>query len=869
MTSNEPTTTSPASLPFFLGTYTISVQEVNGVGGPAWNVPANYTDPYYGPVQAGLVMFSPFQDLRAAGASDMFSFYSLPGTVITVAPKGESPEPVTACIIGCPAGYLTLVNHYVIDAFIAQEQGAALPFFPQTGKYPTNFTGTVSQVSVVLLAQFAKNIAFLGLFQNDNAIPPVLGGDIEAALGNVDLTCQTCGIQFLANGEGSWSGADLTSVDLRGSAKVIATLTGSNANWSDANFTGTDFSGVDLSAITQLSGVNLTTAKLSGTTFGSGVDFTGASFGANDLSGAVLPSNPNFTSADLANVIFANGLDLTAATFTGVNLASVDLTQVTLSSSPDFTNANLSNVTFADGLDLSGASLTGVNLSGVDLSQVTLSSSVDFTNANLSGVTFADGVDLTGATFIGANLSNVDLSQVQLPAKVDFTNATLTNTIFEGLTLDGATLTGAATTGASFNGASLDGVAFTNLLLYGAHFEGANLANTTWSSAYCGSKGVVCTLASPASGDVTALNDNTLPGDLATLLTNNQIDPTGMTVTTRIASSDWLLTTEASTVYYLVAQPSGALVVLNNTESTAVFDGAFLNGAVLDNGNFAQVSFKNIVWMGDSATGVADFEGADFSGAIVASATEQYPTFVGAKLFGTQFDNAMLVNANLQGAGFSADGTYRTSLSQANLFQTGLAGADLQRADLTGAIMAVAATGGSPAFYGAPLFVLASDLESDLVAGPAPQSILTAFTNAGYPLARGTIAVTTPSSPPAPATQWTISTMPPSWVAPNPWVIWYKFTILLAGDDLIVYGTEFELFAPVYSGASPNTNSTTFVASAPAMTPTGRPVWLQCEDMSPGTTCPNGASWSEEGGNTWDLDMVPLSQKNAEETAGS
>jgi uncharacterized protein YjbI with pentapeptide repeats len=367
----------------------------------------------------------------------------------------------------------------------------------------------------------------------------------------------------------------------------------------------------------------------------------------------------------------------------------------------------------------------------------------------------------------------------------------------------------------------------------------------------------------PAAGDAAILDSGQLPADLSALMTQSGVDLSGtVTVGTRVSGADWKVTTEATQVYYVAAQQAGSLVVLDGLQAPAVFDNAFLNGAVLDNGNFAQVSFRQAVWMGNASTAAADFEGADFSNAIIASSTSQYPSFSGAKLFGVAFTNAVLVNVNLQGIDFSAAGTDATSFYQANLFQTAMAGADMDKVDLTGAIVAVSTTVASPSgvsqqLYGAPLFVLPPSLQSSLVAGPPSQSVLDAFENAGYPLPLqgANIDVVTAF------TQWTVSAPQPNWTEPDPPVLWYQFTIQPSGNDLIVYGTDFLLCPPVYGGTSRNLNATMISASAPAMTPPPqRAVWLTNEDMAPTTVCPNGTHWDEESpDNTWDQDMLPSS----------
>ena len=174
------------------------------------------------------------------------------------------------------------------------------------------------------------------------------------------------------------------------------------------------------------------------------------------------------------------------------NLAGVDLSDLDL-----------------DGADLAYANLAGANLHFSSLVGAKLSFAIlqgaNLINTNFEGATllnaFLNGdstLKLAAASLTGAHLKNVNLAGANLGG-VEFTNANFYTTSYlysgcaqdadtdytkncasaEGANLSGATFFGAYLAGADFSSSTAKSTVFTNAVLVGANFVGANL---DWSS---------------------------------------------------------------------------------------------------------------------------------------------------------------------------------------------------------------------------------------------------------------------------------------------------------------------------------------------------------------------------------------------------
>ena len=191
------------------------------------------------------------------------------------------------------------------------------------------------------------------------------------------------------------SGVDLTAVaNLSGVVLETARLHRANlvgVNLSGENLSNASFRGADLSNA-NLSGANMYHADLNDD---SGAGLAAAKLTGTDLSNANL-SYANLSGVDLTAVANLSGVVLETARLHRANLVGVNLSGENLSNASfrgaDLSNANLSgaNMYHADLNDDSGAGLAAAKLTGTDLSNANLSyanlSGVDLSTANLSGV---------------------------------------------------------------------------------------------------------------------------------------------------------------------------------------------------------------------------------------------------------------------------------------------------------------------------------------------------------------------------------------------------------------------------------------------------------------------------------------------------
>ena len=169
-----------------------------------------------------------------------------------------------------------------------------------------------------------------------------------------------------------------------------------------------------------LSGADLSYAKLSGANLGDYANLTGANFSYANLSGADL-TDAHLTGAHLAHA------NLSGANLTDAKLADADLIQANLSSA-DLSGAHLTGAHLAhanlSGAFLFRADLKYANLRGADLGHSHLIgnpmraslSGANLTDANLTDADLTDtdlGADLSGANLNGADLRNAALTRAK------------------------------------------------------------------------------------------------------------------------------------------------------------------------------------------------------------------------------------------------------------------------------------------------------------------------------------------------------------------------------------------------------------------------------------------------------------------------
>lgn len=176
-----------------------------------------------------------------------------------------------------------------------------------------------------------------------------------------------------------------------------------------------DLSGANLSSI-NLRGVDLSKANLRD------ADFSWTDLGRANLSEANL-SGSAFNKANLRES------NLRKATLRGANFFEADLSEADLSGS------NLRETKFMEA-SLNGANITNADLGEADLRLANLFDT-DFSKANLNKANLS-GSDLDGANFSQANLSDSILSAVQALA-TNFSEATLTGACIEDWNTNGAT----------------------------------------------------------------------------------------------------------------------------------------------------------------------------------------------------------------------------------------------------------------------------------------------------------------------------------------------------------------------------------------------------------------------------------------------
>ncbi len=508
------------------------------------------------------------------------------------------------------------------------------------------------------------------------------------------------------------SGCDLSRVNLGGKDLTNAKLTG-------AKLLGAVFNGV-----TGMDGADLTDAVI-----GNGTDFTGC-----DLTRVNFGPKPSFGS----NPLYLTKFVAARVPFRLLNFTwgYLDLTDATLVDLPRVLkgltiNRCVLNLSFA-GRDLTGSRFNGAVLDGVDFSGATL------INAAFS---MRDGMGcvMTDARFAGADLSNVNISNCVLTecdfsrAKVskttvsssrvvgcrfdetDWTDSTLSTivrdpqrlTSFRGASLKGMPLllsmstlnpdlscldlTGAkivdfaksigSLKGYPWNfdhavvtGLDCTGIQLPNSTMIGASLAGMNFSKADLSNADFRGVQSHCELFSvtaPAE-EYSALLDALRNANADKVAGNFQKRgiSLGRASVKKTPRGGWTVTGDATrSVFEVVQKNSGANAGLVAADVTPnLFDGATLTGA-----KFGRDGSQPALMRGARFTN-AKLNGADFSYADVSQINPDDKTTA------TQFDGAIMNNANLGHAVLNG-----ATLTRAELHEANLVGASLKGSDLTGA----------------------------------------------------------------------------------------------------------------------------------------------------------------------------------------
>ena len=344
----------------------------------------------------------------------------------------------------------------------------------------------------------------------------------------------TCAIApYTACPEADLSGRDLRGVNLTGANLIRANLDRVNAagaTLSSADLVSATVSGATLDGAV-MERTDLTHAVMTGASAqrinGQGMDASranlqGTSFAGSDLSGA------NLTEANLGGVRLADA-NLRGASLRGADLAGVDLMGADLSGAVwvdgtvceegsigecrgsgqdgpvDPTTCVLKPYANCSKANLVGRNLKGLDLTGIDLLEAQLDGA-DATGATLANADVVRasmlGMLLTGANLDQANVTNSVLGSAVLRevtgvgldasrsdvSKADFTDAVLTGATFAGADATGAVfanarLGGADLSVATFSKADLSGADLTNAVLRRANLKGADLKGVVLTGA--------------------------------------------------------------------------------------------------------------------------------------------------------------------------------------------------------------------------------------------------------------------------------------------------------------------------------------------------------------------------------------------------
>ncbi|MBN1911556.1 MAG: pentapeptide repeat-containing protein [Pirellulales bacterium] len=301
----------------------------------------------------------------------------------------------------------------------------------------------------------------------------------------------------------------------------------------------------------------------------------------------------------------------------------------------------------APSADLSGRDLSMAYLIGVDLESASLVDArlplADLTGAYLSSVDFENTI-LSGAVLGGAILNEADFSSAMV-ANADLSGVLAHETVFDSAMLSNSSLAGADLENARFTQAILGNADFTGANLHGADLSSAMLSNTT----FCGA---VITNAD--------FSDTTIRGFLPTQL--------------------------YSTVSYEGHNLKSVNLADNNLTGWSFvgqdLEGASFQSAELQNADFtdASVVYANFAFATNHGFSpqqlysTASYRHRQLSAICLNGNTLDRWDFAGQGLYGADFQNASLVNTNLQ----------NTYLLWADFYLARLTGTDLRGAKLNG-----------------------------------------------------------------------------------------------------------------------------------------------------------------------------------------
>ena len=307
---------------------------------------------------------------------------------------------------------------------------------------------------------------------------------------------------------GATLACDLSGADLSGGAVLTLATVTSECDLTGANLSGAHLAGLDLRPVKSMKNVNLTGADLTVAKL-AGVDLTGAILVGTKLCGIDLTTTtlpkPLTKSTDINNRIsFADST--LPFTVTGLDWSYLDLTGTTFTNLPtnsqgqiDLTNLNaeyalMSNRSFKsyildcanffyavlDGCEFTSAKLRGntgtmVNFNGASMLNHVLMNSTTLVYVDFTGVTLGGEKQSEAAVFSFAYLSSCTFNQ-----------ANLQDVSFAGATLDSGNSLSSATNlqNANFSNAYLNGTDFSNAHLEGAKFDGAFMAQVDLTNAY-------------------------------------------------------------------------------------------------------------------------------------------------------------------------------------------------------------------------------------------------------------------------------------------------------------------------------------------------------------------------------------------------
>lgn len=449
------------------------------------------------------------------------------------------------------------------------------------------------------------------------------------------------------------------------------------------------FANADLSGAMDMTRVDFTQANLSGANL-SGVPMTCCNF----TSATVIGANMSGFGTDLTSAILTN------ADFTGTRLNSAQLLEV------NFTGANMTNVDMTDA-SLAKPNFTDSNLTGVKMCNASTGGGHGG-NIDLTAMTFSKHTRFTGCQMRYNDLRNYDFSQMV------FNQADLTGCLMDNVKLDYAEMSYCNLTGTSVTG---------NVSMVGTNFSNATLTNANMTGARMGSISLCFRVTGIADESTfeTALKDDDTE-TVNSIFARNDYPLTGNIVITsspNAAGRMWTVQT-TSEVYTVRKEGSDtdASLAVYQPVAAAILTNAFMKGIILTSANLFNVRAAGAqIYGGAKLDGNAILEGAQFDNANMGSINLKQ-----AKLYGVNFDYAILTGAQFQGADLSvASSGGATSLMRANLQGANFSDSKLANAIFTDAAISVSDPQNSKNIWGVWLFTTqgTSGLLSEIQAATA------------------------------------------------------------------------------------------------------------------------------------------------------